>query len=357
MIDVAPAQLAMRTVDDRSIGFLVAGASQIAEDKMIEAIWRQPPALGARDVAGAYVAALFSHNPRRARRFADRHGIVHAGDLLAPLLERREVRCVYVGSHPRHHAETVRAALAAGKHVLCEPPLSEDLEESRALEQMALHRGLILALNYSWRAGGAVQLLRQQLYEGTIGEVLGIRIDNTDPLPPDRQGWRLRPPFGGVLWDRLLRDVDLLAFLLLCSPAAVHAHSLQKLLGGSSEEDVMSVVRLRGGPPALVHDSFVYPHAPTCVTIWGSLGTLRAVSCQVESRGSQLWLQRGTTELPLAWAPIDVYRVGVARFLAAVRLGEAPLATALDDRRAVAAVLAAQQSLSQGQGVTLPLIR
>jgi 1,5-anhydro-D-fructose reductase (1,5-anhydro-D-mannitol-forming) len=129
------------------------------------------------------------------------------------------------------------------------------------------------------------------------------------------------------------------------------------LLGGSSEEDVMSVVRLRGGPPALVHDSFVYPHAPTCVTIWGSLGTLRAVSCQVESRGSQLWLQRGTTELPLAWAPIDVYRVGVARFLAAVRLGEAPLATALDDRRAVAAVLAAQQSLSQGQGVTLPLIR
>lgn len=353
MADAFLPRLATRKIDDRSVGFLVAGASQVAARWMIQAIWQQPPAVGGRDVAGAYVAGLYGHNARFARRFADDQGIVHAGDDLEAMLDRREIRCVYVGNHPRHHAEIVRIALLAGKHVLCEPPLSDDLEESWTLEQMAHHRGLVLGLNYSWRATGAMRRLREQLHHDEIGEVLGARIENTSALPLERQTWRVQRPFGGVLWDRLLHDADLLAFLLLNQPAAIQSHNLQNLLGSECEDDVSSVVQLRGGLPVVVHDSFVLSHAPVSVTLMGSTGTLWASHCQPGSKVGQLMLRRSDQQHPVEIDVIDPYRAGVARFLAAIRLGESPLATPRDDRRAVATVLAAQRSLQEQQRITV----
>jgi len=358
MTDPPLRRLTLRTIDDRSVGFLVAGASTVAARWMLDAIWGQPPAIGGSDVAGAYVVGLYSHNARFARRFADAHGVVHAGDDLDALLARREIRCVYVGNHPRHHAATVRAALLAGKHVLCEPPLAHTLEESQELEQMAHHRGLVLALNYTWRATGVMRRLRDELHADAIGELLGVRIDNTTALPLERQSWRIQPPDGGVLWDRTLHDADLLAFLLLSAPAEIHAHALQNLLGSMVAEDVVSVVRLRNGLPAVMHDAFVLPHAPTGITLFGSTGALLATHIHPDSTpGStpgRLELQRGGQVQTLAFAPIEPYRAAVARFLAAVRLGEAPLATPRDDRRAVATVLAAQQSLQLRQPRLIP---
>ncbi|BAL98471.1 MULTISPECIES: Gfo/Idh/MocA family protein [Caldilinea] len=345
MADAPSPTLTLRKLDERSVGFLIAGASHVAARWMIPAIQGQPPAVGASDVMGAYVAGIYSHNLRLAQRFAASHGLVHADDNLAALLERRDVHCVYVGNHPRHHAETVRAALAAGKHVLCEPPLSDDLDESRELEQLAHHRSVILAVNYTWRATGAVRRLRELLSEDAIGAPLGVRIDNTALLPLDQHSWRLNPPFGGVLWDRLLHDIDLLAYLLLNDPVEIQTHLLQKLLGGESEEETLSVVRLRGGTPAILHDSFLLPHAPTRVILYGETGSLIASSCRPGDRENRLALQRGEQIHPLTVDPIDPYRASVARFLAAVRLGETPLATPVDDRRAVASVLAAYQSL------------
>ena len=345
MADAPAPTLALRRLNERSVGFLIAGASQVAARWVIPAIQQQPPATGAADVMSAYVAAVYSHNLRRAQHFAAMHGIVHAGDNLTSLLERREVQCVYVGNHPRHHAEIVRAALMAGKHVLCEPPLSDDLDEGRELEQLARHRGAALAVNYAWRATGVVRQLRNLLQEDAIGAVLSVQIDNTALPSLDGRSWRLHRPFGGVLWDRLLHDIDLLAYLLLSDPVEIQTHSLQNLLGGESAEDALSVVRLRGGTPAIVHDSFVLPHAPTRITIYGETGCLTALRCRPGDSHSQLTLQRGEQMQPLSVDRIDPYRASVARFLAAVRLGEAPLAAAADDRRAVASVLAAQQSL------------
>lgn len=354
MTDAPLRRLTLRKIDDRSVGLLVAGASTVAAHWMLDAIWGQPPAIGGSDVAGAYVAALYSHNVRFARRFADANGIVHAGDDLDSLLARREIHCVYVGNHPRHHAETVRAALLAGKHVLCEPPLARTLLENQELEQLAHHRGLVLALNYTWRATGVMRRLREELHADAIGEVLSVRVDNTTALPLDRQSWRVQPPDGGVLWDRTLHDVDLLAFLLLSAPAEIHAHARQNLLGSKVEEDVVSVARLRNGLPVVLHDAFVLPHASTGVTIFGSTGTLQAANIHPGSTLGRLGLQRGEQMQPLAIAQINPYRAAVARFLAAVRLGEAPLATPRDDRRAVQTVLAAQQSLQQRRTCTIP---
>lgn len=342
-------RLATRGVDDRSLGFLVAGASNVTARWMLAAIRQQPPAPGSRDVAGAWIATVYSHNERRARQFAQTHGIIHAGDDLPVLLRRPEIQCVYVGNHPRHHAEAVRAGLEAHKHVLCEPPLALTFDEAETLHQMAEHRGLVLAMDYSWRATGVIHQLHQHLMDDAIGELLGGRIQNTAYLPPEQHTWRLQTNGGGVLWDRTLHDLDLVQFLLHSPVREVYARSTRNLLAAEVEDDIVAYAGVTGGLVVQLHDSFVLPHAPATVELFGATGTLTAYSCTPMAGPGELLLTRAEQTTRIARQIVDPYRATVARFLAAVRGAAPPLATSADDLRNLAALAALRTSLVQGQ--------
>ncbi len=100
MMQPASSRLSIRRIDERSLGFVVAGASNVASRWMIDAIRQQAPAAGSQDVAGAWVVGVYSHNPRRARQFANDHGIIHAADELTVLVERRDAAVCLCGQPP-----------------------------------------------------------------------------------------------------------------------------------------------------------------------------------------------------------------------------------------------------------------
>ena len=341
-------RLPTRSVDNRSVGFLVAGASSVAASHMLAAIREQPPAPGTRDVAGAWVTALYSHNERRGREFAARHAIIHHAAEIEPLLARPEVQCVYVGNHPRHHAETVQAALASHKHVLCEPPLALTLAEAEPLVQMAQNRGLVLAMNYTWRAAAAIQRLAELLLADSIGELLGGSVRNTTPLRPEQQTWRLQPNGGGAVWNRTLHDLDLLRFLLHLPVREVYARGGRSAVAAGVEDDILGHAILTGGLAIQLHDSFVLPHAPVTVELYGMRGTLAATGCAPDALAPQLSLRRGDEVQQLTAPPINPYRALVANFLAAVRGGVAPLADGAGELYNLQAAAAAQRSLRAG---------
>ncbi|MFN8469505.1 MAG: Gfo/Idh/MocA family oxidoreductase [Caldilineaceae bacterium] len=344
-------RLVTRSADARSVGFLVAGASNIAAQQMLAAVREQPPLPGTRDVAGAWAAALYSHNERRARDFAQRHAIIHYSDDLEELLRRPEVNCVYVANHPRHHAETVAAALGAHKHVLCEPPLALSAAEAEPLVQVAQYRGLVLALNYTWRAVGAVQAVHDVLIADGIGEVLGGRIRNTRYLPPERQTWRLQGQGGGVLWDRTLHDVDLLRHLLHLQVREAYAYgTYYNTAPGAAPvpEEIVGFAGLTGGRVIQLHDSFVQGHVPVAVELYGANGSLVASNCGPASTAAEITLRRGDTVRSITPPVVNPYRASVANFLAAVRGAAEPLASGVDELHNLAAMAALEQSLREG---------
>lgn len=345
----ALSRLQTRGVDERSVGFLVAGASHVAAQAMLPAIRQQPPVAGSRDVAGAWVAALYSHNERRARDFASAHAIIHAGNDLEALLQRREIQCVYVGSHPRHHAETVQAALAAHKHVLCEPPLALEYEEAERLQRMAENRGLVLALNYTWRAAAAIHRVHDLLASEAIGELIGGRLQNALYLPPERQTWRLQPNGGGVLWDRSLHDLDLLRYLLHANLRELFGRAAASLFQGAVEDDVTGYAVLTGGLVVQFHDSFAVPFAPVSLELYGANGFLRAVDCGVSPVGApEIVVQRRSGVERLAVEAVNPYRAATARFLAAVRGLAPPLADGRDELHNLAALATLRRATEQG---------
>lgn len=341
-----------RTVDARSVGFLIAGASHVAGTRMVAAIRQQPPAPGSRDVAGAWVVGVHSHNPRRARDFADRHGIVHHADDLQELLQRHEVRCVYVGNHPRRHAETAAAALAAHKHVLCEAPLSLHPAETATLQRMAEQRGLVLAMNYTWRATAGLRRVHEMLADETIGELLGGAISHTSLLRPEQHTWRVAPEGGGALLVRTFQSVDAVQFLLHRSVRAVAAHTSAPLRAGQVEDDAFGHFVGTGGLVVRFHDSFLLPHTPPRLELCGATGALLLTNWPVESGAPALTIRRRDQEEQATLAEVDPFRASVARFLAAIRGDAPPLATAADDQRNLLIVAACRHSLTHSGALT-----
>lgn len=349
------------SIGPQSLGWGLLGASNVAEQWLIQAIRQQPAAPNASQVAGAWIIALFSHNERRGRNFAQAHQIPHADLNLTDLLRRREIQAVYISSHPRHHYALTMAALAAGKHVLCETPLALNLEEATTAYQTAQDRGLVLGVNHALRGHPAVQKVRSLLQQGVIGDLLGGRITQTRGLPPAQQTWRLQGHGGGVLLDRTIHTLDLVRYLLADELATVYAvstqHILQEITHYQCEEDVLCHVRMQqNGLTLQLHDSFVIGHQPSILELYGAHGTLHVLNWADSPPACQLWLWRHGQPEAIPVPILDPYWHSVYTFTGAVRGHSTPLATAADGVISLTAALAAQRSLRERAVIPLPTI-
>jgi len=105
-----------------------------------------------------------------------------------------------------HHHKPAMQALAAGKHVLVEKPISNNLAEAKEMVAEARRRGVCLAVDLNHRFTPATRLAKEKITSGALGEVLfvnmnlWIRNPKDDPqyLPPARLalalGGRDAPP-------------------------------------------------------------------------------------------------------------------------------------------------------------------
>src|SRR5882762_4319817 len=111
------------------------------------------------------------------------------------------VDVVHITSPNHLHYPQAKAALAAGKHVICEKPLTMTSTESAELVQLAKASGLINAVNFNLRFYPICRHLHQFVREGGLGEVRlvsGHYLQDWLLLDTD-WNWRLEPELGGNL--------------------------------------------------------------------------------------------------------------------------------------------------------------
>src|SRR5436305_1978102 len=137
------------------------------------------------------------------------------------LVERDDIDLVDICVPGDLHAEIAIAALAAGKHVLCEKPLANSVEEARAMitaADAARHHGVRAMYGFNYRRIPAVALMRELIASGRLGEIRHVRavylqdwiVDPQFPLV-----WRLRreKAGSGALGDIGAHIVDLTQFV------------------------------------------------------------------------------------------------------------------------------------------------
>src|SRR5206468_12004768 len=102
---------------------------------------------------------------------------------VAELLGSDQVEAVIVSTPPQFHEEAALAALAAGKHVLCEKPLSNSLDACRRMLKAAHESGKTLATGFNHRYFSAIRFLKCTLADGVIGKLDQVRVfDVTEGL-------------------------------------------------------------------------------------------------------------------------------------------------------------------------------
>jgi 1,5-anhydro-D-fructose reductase (1,5-anhydro-D-mannitol-forming) len=339
-------------ITPHSLGWGLLGASHVAEQFAIKAIRQQPILTDGRPGVNAWVVAVFSHNERRARDFANQNQLPHAYVNLSDLLARRDIHAVYVSSHPRHHYPLVMAALHAGKHVLCETPLALSLAEARLLVLTAADRGLLLGVNFSARGHPVVQQLRVLVDNAEIGDILGVRISNARLLPAQQQSWRLQANGGGVLFDRTIHDIDLLHYLLRDEISLVYATSTQQILREPNqqqvEEDLFVQGEMRCGQVSFqLHDSFILGHYPPSIEIYGTRGALIAHRPHLSPAQGVIFLRRHESSQEIPTPAIEPFWQSIYHFNAALRSESAPLATGVEGIQSLNVILALQRSLRE----------
>jgi predicted dehydrogenase len=183
---------------------------------------------GARASEQAEVLAVASRDDALAAAYAREHGIEHAYGSYDALLADPQIEAVYISLPNALHVEWAIRALEAGKHVLCEKPLSRRAADAERAFDVAERCGRLLMEAFMYRHNPQTQRLRSLVDEGAIGRLRVVRASFGFYLD-DLTNVRMRRELeGGALMDVGCYCVN--AARLLCGePERVHA---EQLLGG-----------------------------------------------------------------------------------------------------------------------------
>ncbi|MFF1655873.1 Gfo/Idh/MocA family protein [Streptomyces sp. NPDC058255] len=167
------------------------------------------------------LAAVCGRDGQAVRAMADRHGWAAAETDWRALIARDDVDLVDICTPGDSHAEIAVAALAAGKHVLCEKPLANTVDEAVAMAaaaEAAAARGQLAMVGFNYRRVPATSLARQMVAEGRLGTLRHVRVTYLQDWLVDPEfplTWRLRKELAGsgALGDLGAHIVDLAQYL------------------------------------------------------------------------------------------------------------------------------------------------
>nr|WP_307856706.1 Gfo/Idh/MocA family oxidoreductase [Catenulispora pinistramenti] len=167
------------------------------------------------------LTAIAGRNAEAVDRAARAWGWRSATDDWRSLIERDDIDVIDITTPGALHAEIALAALAAGKHVLCEKPLANTLEQARAMTAAARDaaaRGVQSMVGFNYRRTPALALARDLVAQGRIGEIRHVRAVYLQDWINDPEFplvWRLRreEAGSGALGDLGAHIVDLAYFL------------------------------------------------------------------------------------------------------------------------------------------------
>jgi len=122
------------------------------------------------------LTAVHSRDIAKANALAQRHGIRYALDSVEALVHHPEVDFVVVLNTAPQHEATVRAAIAAGKDVYCEWPLTPSKAVSQELKELADKAGVRHIAGLQRRLNPDYRYVRDLLKDGYIGELRSVRL-------------------------------------------------------------------------------------------------------------------------------------------------------------------------------------
>src|SRR3954471_6805528 len=216
----------------------ILGAARIAPAALIRP---------ARRVADARVVAVAARDRDKAARFAAKHDIATVHGSYEALLADANIDAVYNPLPNALHGKWTRAALAAGKHVLCEKPFTANADEAAEVAAVAASSGRVVMEAFHYRYHPLAARVRELLDARAIGRITHVETWMCFPLPMFSDIRYNHALAGGALMD-----------------AGCYAVHLARFLGGEEPEVVSAAAKLRSPDvDRAMHAEVRYPSGHT----------------------------------------------------------------------------------------------
>jgi predicted dehydrogenase len=258
---------------------------------------------------------------------------------------------------PHHlHASAVLAAAEAGLHVLVEKPLATTLAEADAMIEAAAQQGVCLMVAENVRFDATYQRVAEIVQTGALGELFLVRISREHQMHEYLRArpWFLEQPSGGILASGGIHDFELLR-MVAGEIEHVYALAPAKVFPEMVADDTSVVLAgLANGAAAVLVESFAL-RTPTP----GVQGAIHGAAGSLWFSGDTIQLYRNVEDgqpeavETIAIAPTNTFHAELAHFLDCLDSGSTPITSGVEERKPLAAVLAAYESVRRGERVYL----
>lgn len=294
-----------------------------------------------------------------AREFSEGPVPVTLASSLDELLSRCDI--VDVATPTPTHFEIVRAALEAGRDVICEKPMTRTSADAQALVDLAADKGLHLYPAHVVRYFPEYAALKDAVDAGRLGDLAVLRFVRSGAFPTTPWFADVEAS-GGIVMDQMIHDLDQARWI--AGPIArVSAMSTRTASDGYPVEAAHVILTHVGGavtqcsgvwgPPQLEFTT-EYSAAGTGGTLAHSSRAEKRYSAHLNSAdlppGAQ---QRADGFLPAVDPAEDPYALELCDYVSAIEGGPQPRVSAADGVAAVRIAEAALESIATGQPVEL----
>ncbi|MBN1256649.1 MAG: Gfo/Idh/MocA family oxidoreductase, partial [Planctomycetes bacterium] len=207
------------------------------------------------------------------------------------LLKDPDVDAVYIASPVNVHLKQIKMAAAAGKHILCEKPLTMSLKQAKEAIAVCKKNKVILQEGYMMKFHGAHQKIAELIKQKKIGKVVYMRAQLACWYPPIKGAWRQDPRTGGggSLVDMATHLYDLLESFAgpVKRVGAITGNQVQKY---KSEDSATLILEFASGAHASIDSFFCVPDeaSRTRLEIYGSKGAILTEGTIGQGTGGKL---------------------------------------------------------------------
>lgn len=195
------------------------------------------------------LACIADKSLEAARAVGERHGIPHFQSHLDVL--KQDLDAVVVVTPTATHEKVAADAMAAGKHVLLEKPMTGSTESLRRLTALARKQGVVLAGGFTERHNPVVAFARQSLQAGEFGDLITAATRRVSSMPS-----RVRDV--GVVMDLGVHDIDVIQHIV--GEPARSVYALGRKGRDVTHEDYANVlVDFEGGTTGFIEVNWLTP--------------------------------------------------------------------------------------------------
>lgn len=312
----------------------------------------------------AEVVAVCNRSQPRLDEIGDKYGVKTRYTNYQDLLNDKSVEAVCIATPDFAHYEPVKAALEAGKHILCEKPFTTELAEADELLNLSRscpQQKLQVAFNHRWLSSyyhGFAAIQR-----GDIGRPVAgyARKNDTIWVATEMINWAEKTTPTHFLGAH---DIDLMRWFFASEPVEVHAYGAKGVLaerGIDTYDLIQAQVKFESGAFATIESAWIYPNVfPTIVDSFVEVvGSQGHIHFDRKRESIEMSTEKQFT-YPKVFLTAEIF--GKLRgafveclsdFIDAILQDTEPKVTAFDGRQVTAVLDAVSRSLESGKTETV----